>query len=264
MTQQKRHPEVGKHRPRNPAKNAFRKPQSPVTFKFITFSIIAISVISLSPSLLQLRNAATSSSTFYPLRFSLSEISSRNTVSASPNARAHNEVKTDSAVESFASAIDEAPIGALAAKQKDAARTAAALPYSRPSHTGSNRLQSSGENQKFGNLIAVEYDLGAQAERSAGTVIKPSGMLAGTMDVRTEIRVGKASPTKIDLKLGNRANIYVNAAQLSSILEAQGKAFKATSGAGPDGFVSLDDLRDKGFEVRYDAIGNALVLDVGK
>jgi len=122
-------------------------------------------------------------------------------------------------------------------------------------------VQSPGENYQARNFLAVKYDLGTATGTTSAMPVKSPGMLAGTIDIRKKIRVGETATTNIDVKLGSGANIYVNAAQLSSILEAQGKVLTAGSGAGLDGFVSLDDLRSKGFNVRYDAAGDALIVD---
>ena len=229
-----------------------------INFDFFTFSIIGISALSLSPVLLQLHQGADSAAAFYPVRFDLSQIPPRPTVSASRETPIGDPAEAGHSVEHPGSATNES--SRHAAIQMGPTMAASPFQDDRPGTAGPRALQSSGESRKSGNLLAVQFDLGAQAEASAG-VVKPSSMLAGTIDVRKKIRVGKAAATNIDVKLGSGANIYVNAAQLSTILETQGKALQPGSEAELDGFVSLDDLRNRGFKVRYDATGDALIVD---
>lgn len=232
-----------------------------ITFDFFTFSIIGISAISLSPVLLQLHHAKDSTANFYPVRFDLSEISPMQTTSASRDIQIGDRAEASDVVGNLGSATVESSLERHAASQMGPAMAASPFQDDRPNTAGTKGVQSPGESRGSGILLAVQFDLGAQAGSSAGVAIKPSRMLAGTIDVRKKIRVGKAAATKIDVKLGSGANIYVNAAQLSSILETQGKALQATSEAELDGFVSLDDLRSRGFKVRYDATGDALIVD---
>lgn len=232
-----------------------------ITFEFFTVSIIGISAISLSPVLLQLHNAPDSTAAFYPVRFNLSEISAQQAFSASLDTQIRNRAESSKVIEKLGSVTSESSLERHAATQMESALAASPFQVVKSGGAGPKGTQPSGESQKSGNLLAVQFDLGAQAHSSAGAAIKPSRMLAGTIDVRKKIRVGKAAATKIDVKLGSGANIYVNAAQLSSILDTQGKALQLASEAELDGFVSLDDLRSRGFKVRYDATGDALIVD---
>ncbi|MDZ4307006.1 hypothetical protein [Allopontixanthobacter sp.] len=115
--------------------------------------------------------------------------------------------------------------------------------------------------RSLGDVLPVQYDLGTQTGSSAAMAVQSTRALAGTIDVRKQIRVGKAAAAPIDMKVGSGANLYVNVAQLSSMLKTQGKVLEAPSGSDPDGFVSLDSLRNSGFKVRYDAAGDAIVID---
>lgn len=232
-----------------------------INFDFFTFSIIGISALSLSPVLLQLHQGADSAAAFYPVRFDLSQIPPRQKVSAGRQTHIVSPAQAGQDAGPPGSAPGESSLERHAASQMGPSIAASPFQDDRPGTAGPRVLQSPGESRKSGNLLAVQFDLGAQAEPSAGVAIKPSSMLAGTIDVRKKIRVGKAAATNIDVKLGSGANIYVNAAQLSTILETQGKALQPGSEAELDGFVSLDDLRNRGFKVRYDATGDALIVD---
>lgn len=232
-----------------------------INFDFFTFSIIGISAISLSPALLQLHQEPDGTAAFYSVRIDLSEISPRQTVFANRETHIGNPAEAGDGVEHLGSVTGESSLERHSASQMGPAKAASPFEDHSSVAVGPKGVRSSGEGRETANLLAVQFDLGAQAESTSGVAIKPSRMLAGTIDVRKKIRVGKAAATNIDVKLGSGANIYVNAAQLSSILETQGKALQPTSEEGLDGFVSLDDLRNRGFKVRYDATGDALIVD---
>ncbi len=113
----------------------------------------------------------------------------------------------------------------------------------------------------LGVELAVDYDMGAAAAGRGAVAVQPAKALAGTIDVRKPIRIGGGAPGKIDVKIGSGANIYLNGGQLASLYAAQGRAIKPPAGIDGDGFVSLSELRGAGLKIRYDATGDALVID---
>mgnify|MGYP003120583643 CR=1 FL=1 len=119
--------------------------------------------------------------------------------------------------------------------------------------------------QRLGDVMPVEYDIGMATGAGGGgasnITVQSARALAGTLDVRKPIRIGQGAPGRIDVKIGSGANIYLNGAQLASLMEAQGKALKVPAGMDENGFVSVDDLRSTGLKIRYDAGRDALVVD---
>lgn len=226
-----------------------------LTFDYVTFSVIGLSAVFLSPILLQFSQAAIGSQTIYPVRLTLPGLSLAGVVTG-PGSSDLIDPAQGSAVNADPDMAEIAPpSAAISAKPTRGGAFATSFGSYGPAASPARDPRS------FGNVLAVHYDLGAHAGSAEGMSVQSPDALAGTIDVRKRIRVGKAAPTRIDVKVGSGANIYVNAAQLSSILETQGKVLKASSSAALDGFVSLDDLRSYGFKVRYDAVGDALVVD---
>jgi hypothetical protein len=226
-----------------------------LTIDYVTFSLIGLSTLCLSPIVLNLSELSIGSPAVYPIRLDLTRI---------PLAR-HNAVR---ATTYLADLVGEQPqnegfdppkfqltFDRFPGKQMSAGTFDSSFPDIGSAEPVSPRPRA------IGDLLAVQYDLGAHVSASAGMPVESSQALSGTIDVRKRIRVGKAEPTRIDVKVGSGANIYVNVAQLNSILEAQGKVLKAATAADYNGFVSLSDLRSNGFKVRYDAVGDALVVD---
>lgn len=226
-----------------------------LAFDNAILSAIGLSALCLVPISLQFVRMSAGSEGIYPIRMKLPQISlaganSGEIASGSNNPAAESGKFSGSDAVQIEAAPEERPT-----VQKENGKFAAAF-----QDLGQTK-SATRDARAFGNMLAIEYDLTALAGSSDGMHLQSSKALAGTMDVRKRIKVGKADPTRIDVKVGNGANIYLNAAQLSSMLQAQGKTLKATSATNPDGFVSLDDLRDNGFKVRYDATGDALIVD---
>lgn len=224
-------------------------------FDYVTFSVVGLSAISLSTVFLQFAYFPVNADAFYPLRMNLTDIGGKQAGSASYASQSGGMAEDLATLGNADAPLIETPEFGLPERKFETGAFAAEFGDGGQIGTDSRITRS------LGNVLAVNYDLSSQAGTSDGLSVQSSGSLAGTIDVRKRIRVGKAVPTRIDVKVGSGTNIYVNAAQLSLLLETQGKALQATSGADLEGFVSLDDLRSHGFKVRYDAVGDALVVD---
>jgi hypothetical protein len=226
-----------------------------LTLDYVTFSLIGLSALCLSPIVLNLSELLIGSPAVYPIRLDLTRIPL-----ARPNAVRATTYLADLVAEkpqneNFNPPKLQLTFDRFPGKQMSAGTFDSSFADIGPAEPTLSKPWS------VGDLLAVQYDLGAHVDAPAGMLVESSQALSGTIDVRKRIRVGKAEPTRIDVKLGSGANIYVNVAQLNSILEAQGKVLKTATAAGSDGFISLSDLRSNGFKVRYDAVGDALVVD---
>ena len=232
-----------------------------IALDYITFSVIGLSAAFLGPALLEYSRVSSNSEAVYPIRMRMPGFSLVRINSAMVGANSSERVAKVSAVENSDLARVEAADQIRPPIQLPVGSFAASFGKIDPAPAARHGPRS------FGSLLAVDYDLGAHIGSSAGMAVQSSKALAGTLDVRKRIRVGKAALAPIDVKVGSGANIYVNVAQLSSMLQTQGKVLKASTSADRDGrtdldgFVSLDELRNNGFKVRYDATGDALVVE---
>lgn len=164
------------------------------------------------------------------------------------------------------------PADALLRRDNEPAST---QPGIRAGGTGGPGNTGKANPQRLGDVMPVEYDIGTAIRAGGGLgtgtgaggggagniTVQSARALAGTLDVRKPIRIGQGAPGRIDVKIGSGANIYLNGAQLASLMEAQGKALKVPAGMDENGFVSVDDLRSTGLKIRYDAGRDALVVD---
>ena len=97
-------------------------------------------------------------------------------------------------------------------------------------------------------LIPLSYSLAGGAD--AGDAI----------EVEKPVMVGGSDAGRIALRIDGNARVYALGSRLAAIIAAQSGAAAVPEGLGED-FVSLERLRALGLGVRYDAIGDRLVID---
>jgi len=140
--------------------------------------------------------------------------------------------------------------------------TAAQSPAAAPK----TALDTAPDRQRpFGVVFPVDYDIGldnaSQLTDIDALAVHSTKTLPGTIKVRKPIRFGAAAPSKIDVKIGPGASVYLNSSQLASLFEGQGRPLKMSAPLDANGFVSLVALRDMGLNIRYDASRDSLVID---
>lgn len=109
---------------------------------------------------------------------------------------------------------------------------------------------------RAGELAAIDFDLSGPYARSG-----PGG---SAIDIRKTVRFGGTDVGTANIRVSSGSTLSIARGELSTLLASAGRGdlVGQLGGARTGGFVSFDEMRREGVDIRYDALADRIVISL--